>query len=184
MGTGLRDASVLQPFMAWSTTERTILIRRPRKSRSLHFRPISSPLRIPVRPSQTIIAPGGYFLKLLADLDRLWVHYAFCENPETAEGMLRYFCDNVSAESKLRLRDPKHPFPFANLEHPKGEYKNHGLGNARYNARPTTASTEPVDFHIDGPDSAYAGLFFFPLQKSNGVVGGHTSPLPCADVAN
>src|SRR5215831_19260241 len=91
----------------------------------------------------------------------------------------------LEAESdQLRLRDPKHPFPFANLEHPKGEYKNHGLGNARYNARPTTASTEPVDFHIDGPDSAYAGLFFFPLQKSNGVVGGHTSPLPCADVAN
>jgi hypothetical protein len=60
---------------------------------------------------------GGYFLKLLSNLNQLWVHYARCPNFELAEDeMLRRFCEHVSQDSKRTLQDPTHPFPFANLE--------------------------------------------------------------------
>lgn len=75
---------------------------------------------------------GGYFLKLLVDLDALWVHYAPCSEPSTMEDrMLRQFCGAVSTISKSRLRDPAHPFPFANLEWPARTVKDHGIRGAR-----------------------------------------------------
>ena len=75
---------------------------------------------------------GGYFLKLLAKLDQLWVHYAPTADPDGAEDeMLGRFCANVSDESKRSLIDPAHPFPFANLEWPPGVRKSHGLRGAR-----------------------------------------------------
>jgi hypothetical protein len=75
---------------------------------------------------------GGYFLKLLSNLDQLWVHYAECSDPGSAEDkMLQRFCENVSPGSKRALHDPDHPFPFANLEWPKGTRKAHGLRKAR-----------------------------------------------------
>jgi hypothetical protein len=75
---------------------------------------------------------GGFFLKLLSNLDQLWVHYAECNDPETAEDrMLRRFCENVSQVSRIALHDYSHPFPFANLEWPKGTFKAHGLRASR-----------------------------------------------------
>ncbi len=75
---------------------------------------------------------GGFFLKLLSNLEKLWVHYAVCKNPESAEDrMLRRFCESVSQGSRRALHDHAHPFPFANLEWPKGTYKEHGLRAAR-----------------------------------------------------
>ena len=75
---------------------------------------------------------GGYFLKLLSNLDELHVHYTRCPDPDLAEdGMLRRFCKNVSNDSRRALLDPAHPFPFANLEWPRGVRKAHGLRGAR-----------------------------------------------------
>lgn len=75
---------------------------------------------------------GGYFLKLLSNLDQLWVHYARCPSPVRAEQeMLRRFCENVSDDSKQALHDHAHPFPFANLEWPRGKRKVHGLNGTR-----------------------------------------------------
>lgn len=75
---------------------------------------------------------GGYFLKLLANLDRLWVHYVTCSDPEAAESaMLKRFCENVSEDTKRSLVDPAHPFPFGNLEWPRGVRKAHGIVGAR-----------------------------------------------------
>ena len=75
---------------------------------------------------------GGYFLKLVSNLNQLWVHYAQCPDPELAEdGMLRRFCEHVSQNSRRSLKDPAHPFPFANLEWPPGTRKAHGLRGAR-----------------------------------------------------
>ena len=60
---------------------------------------------------------GGYFIKLLSNLNQLWVHYARYPDPELAEDrMLRRFCEHVSQDSRRTLLDPAHPFPFANLE--------------------------------------------------------------------
>src|ERR1700722_7411198 len=75
---------------------------------------------------------GGYFLKLLSNLDRLWVHYAECPDFKKAEGeMLQRFCDHVSEDSRRSVRDSARPFPFANLEWPRGTRKAHGIGAAR-----------------------------------------------------
>lgn len=75
---------------------------------------------------------GGYFLKLLSNLNQLWVHYAPCGDFKGAEQkMLRRFCEQVSTSSKRALHDASHPFPFANLEWPPGTRKAHGLRGAR-----------------------------------------------------
>jgi hypothetical protein len=48
---------------------------------------------------------GGYFLKLLSNLDQLWVHYAKHSDPDLAEDkMLGRFCENVSPNSKCPFR--------------------------------------------------------------------------------
>lgn len=74
---------------------------------------------------------GGWFLKLLDNLPKLHVHYATADDPDQAEDrMLSAFVTGVSAETKGCLRDPDHPFPFANLEWPKGVRKNHGIRGA------------------------------------------------------
>jgi len=75
---------------------------------------------------------GGWFLKLLADLDDLWVHWAVAISPAAAEDrLLAAFCQGVAAEDLAALADPAHPFPFANLEWPRGTRKLHGIKGAR-----------------------------------------------------
>lgn len=75
---------------------------------------------------------GGCFLKLLAILDQLSVHFAPCGTPAAAEdAMLSAFCANVSAAARSALVDPAHPFPFANLQWPPGVRKAHGLRGVR-----------------------------------------------------
>ncbi len=84
---------------------------------------------------------GGYFLKLLSNLQELWVHNARTTDPDNAEdAMLRRFTTAVSEESKGVLLDPDHPFPFANLEWPPGVRKAHGLRGTR--EAPTTSATQ------------------------------------------
>jgi hypothetical protein len=75
---------------------------------------------------------GGWFLKMLANLDELFVHYSKADNPMAAEdAMLGFFCSNVSRGTLSQLPDPAHPFPFANLEWPRGIRKAHGIKGAR-----------------------------------------------------
>jgi len=75
---------------------------------------------------------GGYFLKLLSNLGQLWVHFAPCDDPDLAEGgMIRRFVDGVSDQTKRAVHDSAHPFPFANLEWPRGTRKVHGLRGTR-----------------------------------------------------
>lgn len=75
---------------------------------------------------------GGYFLKVLANLRDLHVHYSRCEDAGRAEDlMLETFCRGVSQTTCDILLDPAHPFPFANLEWPPGTRKAHGIVGAR-----------------------------------------------------
>jgi hypothetical protein len=77
---------------------------------------------------------GGWFLKTLANIDELFVHYAQADAPNAAEdAMLRAFYGGVSPTTLDKLRDPSHPFPFANLEWPPGVRKAHGIKGARGN---------------------------------------------------
>lgn len=74
---------------------------------------------------------GGWPIKTLSNLDDLWVHWAVSRSPEESERLtLRTFMDNVSDETRSRLCDPSHPYPFANLTGPLGR-KNHGIRGAR-----------------------------------------------------
>jgi hypothetical protein len=75
---------------------------------------------------------GGWFLKLLRNLDELYVFYSPASDPEEAEGaMIRRYVQHLSEATLLTIRDPAHPFPFANLEYPKRVYKAHGVTGAR-----------------------------------------------------
>jgi len=91
---------------------------------------------------------GGYFLKLLSNLDQLWVHYAISNQPEKTEyQLIQFFNENVSELTKQKLRDPEHPFPFANLEWPRGTRKAHGLTGVR-NRRAKNQNTQESDNRI------------------------------------
>jgi len=75
---------------------------------------------------------GGWPLKLLPNLDELWVHWAKNLMPELAEQKaLAAFVHNVSNGTRSRLLDPDHPYPYANLEGPGGR-KRHGIRGARH----------------------------------------------------
>jgi hypothetical protein len=75
---------------------------------------------------------GGWPLKTLTCLPNLHVHYAYCNGVSKAEGdCIRRFADHVSERARAGLRDPVRVMPFANLEFPKGNPKNHGIRGAR-----------------------------------------------------
>lgn len=101
---------------------------------------------------------GGWFIKLLDNLDRLRVHYAVSVDPNRSEGlMLETFVANVSSKTQRALRDPTHPFPYANLEWPKGVQKDHGIrratGSAGPGRPPTTAGRQASDTYPRPADS-------------------------------
>jgi hypothetical protein len=98
---------------------------------------------------------GGWPLKTLACIDRLWVHYAACRTVNVAEGaMLETFIKNVSISSRTASCDPSLPLPFANLTLPDGPRKRHGITGARAPRRTATSrpteriSTTPAQAHI------------------------------------
>jgi hypothetical protein len=75
---------------------------------------------------------GGWPVKTLGCLSELWVHYAYCDDVHQAEGKcLERLADHVSPETRATLRDPVRVMPFANLEYPPGNRKDHGIAGAR-----------------------------------------------------
>jgi hypothetical protein len=75
---------------------------------------------------------GGWPLKTLFCLGDLHVHYAYCDDVNAAENAcIGRFAEQVSAASRAGLRDPVRLMPFANLEFPKHNRKDHGIRGAR-----------------------------------------------------
>lgn len=73
---------------------------------------------------------GGWPLKMLES--ELWVHYGPAVDPDAAEAaMLRHFEANVPQASRATLVDQITVLPFANLTHPRGRRKKHGLSGVR-----------------------------------------------------
>jgi hypothetical protein len=71
---------------------------------------------------------GGHWLKTLFVLSDLYIHWAITNMPEEEEfKMLSSYIENVSKISRENMADPQRPFPFANLEFPKGNRKDHGI---------------------------------------------------------
>jgi hypothetical protein len=122
----------------------------PRKSRPRHGE-LSKRVEEYYRTSLGARSPhaGGWPLKTLSCLGELFVHYGYCEQVNEAEGRcIGHFADHVSPETRSALHDRVRLMPFANLEFPKGNPKNHGIRGARApkaarvpNVQPTTAAT-------------------------------------------
>jgi len=75
---------------------------------------------------------GGWPLKTLACLNDLYVHYAYCGQVNEAEDNgIEHFANHTSERSRAALHDPVRVMPFANLEFPKVDPKNHGIRGAR-----------------------------------------------------
>lgn len=75
---------------------------------------------------------GGWPIKMLADLDNLYVHVAAAKQPAVAEAAaLTAFMAGISPSARAALSDPSLPLPFANLELSKGLRKRHGIAGAK-----------------------------------------------------
>lgn len=80
---------------------------------------------------------GGWWLKTLANLDRLYVHYAASDDVKNDEDeMLRAFASRVSRRSRAALPSGDPVIPFANLR--DGDYR---LRRHRIKGETTDSST-------------------------------------------
>jgi hypothetical protein len=86
-------------------------------------------------------------LKTLANLNDLYVHFAFTTEFDAAEvAMLEAFVTAVSPETQTSLADPDHPWPFANLEIRRAGRKirkRHGIRGARGDLPPAATWVAP-----------------------------------------
>ena len=75
---------------------------------------------------------GGWPLKTLGCLHDVYVHYTYCDRVNKAENdCIEQFAKHVSEKTRASLHDPLRVMPFANLEFPRGNPKNHGIRGAR-----------------------------------------------------
>jgi hypothetical protein len=71
---------------------------------------------------------GGWWLKTLADIEALHVHYAATESPKLAEArLLNIFAAAVPPSVRRAVHDPDRIAPFANVEVQAGIRKRHGM---------------------------------------------------------
>jgi hypothetical protein len=86
-------------------------------------------------------------------LDSLYVHYAYCGGVDDAEDAgIERFAEHVSTQTRAGLHDRLRVMPFANLEHPQGNSKAHGITGAR--APKTKKGVKPAAVMAPGPASA------------------------------
>jgi len=84
---------------------------------------------------------GGWPIKMMADIDRLWIHFASCDDPATTEqSLLRAFADGLPDDVVAGLHDRNVVIPFANLEVTKGRRKAHGFRGVKESQAATSAS--------------------------------------------
>lgn len=73
---------------------------------------------------------GGHWIKLLKNLEELYVFYIPCDNSTTVEDkMLSKFGEMVSDKAKDKFEGKGPILPFANLENGDKKKKKHGLGH-------------------------------------------------------
>lgn len=74
---------------------------------------------------------GGHWLKTLNNLNELNIFWTTSEEidaEELEQELIRKFVASINYKSELY--DGEHSFPFANIEYPKGNRKNHGISNS------------------------------------------------------
>lgn len=119
---------------------------------------------------------GGWPLKTLTCLSDLFVHFGYCDRVEKAEhAAMGCFASDVSDATLERLHDRARVMPFANLEFPKGNPKNHGIRGAREPRKPPTVRGEepsPGESAQLGSTSKPAGR---PIARTPAVTAPHRS---------
>lgn len=119
---------------------------------------------------------GGWPLKTLSCLDELYVHYAYCGNVGRAEdACIARFAEHVSAATRSRLRDPVRLMPFANLEFPQGNAKDHGVRGARAPKARRDARPRPTPAGSAVPGAARAPRRSLPDQRTQNVTANDIS---------
>lgn len=74
---------------------------------------------------------GGHWLKtldIINELNVFWTTSGEKDAEELEQELLSKFVECINYKDELY--DAKHPFPFANLEHPKGKRKIHGISKS------------------------------------------------------
>lgn len=96
---------------------------------------------------------GGWPVKMLT-LDQLWVHYAPCPDPGSAEQQLiAAFAAGLPDDVAARLFDRNIVLPFANLMcPPRGPRKQHGISGVR-TAGSTAPGVRPTRPEVPAPPS-------------------------------
>ena len=99
---------------------------------------------------------GGWWLKTLADLKTVFVHYAAAEDPKSKEVlMLKTFAAAVPPSVRQTLHDSERIAPFANVDVQAGLRKRHGLGGYKTSrANPTTSSPITIENEEAAPPLA------------------------------
>ena len=123
---------------------------------------------------------GGWPLKMLRNLDQLWVHAAVSDDSGAAElAMLTAFADGCDSDARGRLQDPDLVLPYANLELTKGRRKRHGFSDVR---EPRSAKVGPsADPTTSGPGRVGAPMTARPLTTASPLL---TQNVTAGDIAN
>lgn len=98
---------------------------------------------------------GGWWLKTMADLDDLYVHFAATNDSSAVEQrMLDAFATSIPQEHSQRLFDSVRIAPFANVEVKKGLRKRHGLKNYKIPKSPRLENTEELQCDASAQETA------------------------------
>ena len=110
---------------------------------------------------------GGWWLKTLADVDTLFVHYTAADAPKSKEAlMLRTFAAAVPPSVRQTLHDVERIAPFANVEVQAGLRKRHGLGGYKKQREKSQASppgaveSEKSAISLTAADSTHPALTY------------------------
>ncbi|WP_347110161.1 hypothetical protein AAHB33_05540 [Paenarthrobacter sp. S56] len=88
---------------------------------------------------------GGWWLKTMAELDDLYVHFAVASDPDVAESkLLNTFAGTVPASVKETLHDKERIAPFANVDAQRGLRKRHGLQGVKVTRSSTESNRDPA----------------------------------------
>jgi hypothetical protein len=122
------DALAARLSEFWFPDESTLYIGRTsslkRRVREYYKTPLGNPKR----------HAGGHWIKTLSVLHKTYVYYA--ETPSAAEAeemesqLIKAFISRVSTNARQNHGDPPHPFPFANIQFPRGTFKVHGISQS------------------------------------------------------
>ncbi len=108
---------------------------------------------------------GGWWLKTMANLNDLFVHFAPADEPKIAEAMmLRRFAEAVPSAARHEIHDSERIAPFANVDVQQGLRKRHGLSGYKVGSgsaaktisglKSAVQQTDPTPIDVKAPSTS------------------------------